>query len=230
VLPGPIARLLDGAGRDRALIERRLRIIGGGITGASAEVLGKNYRKQVDVVVSDWSTGPEILISTKRMDSSFGKNAANRVEESYGDAKNLRLRYPQAALGFVYGLNSMILTQEPLKADWLIDLLGKLGREDDAYHAVCLVLMDFSQQPPPDSSDGGDGDEAAPTADVVDDVDEDEVAAALDSLPEVAILRDRVPVALRPETFLATILNRVLDNTPIDYHREARRLRDAAAE
>ena len=31
------------------------------------------------------------MVSTKRMDSSFGKNAANRVEESYGDAKNLRL-------------------------------------------------------------------------------------------------------------------------------------------
>ena len=27
------------------------------------------------------------MISTKRMDSSFGKNAANRVEESYSDAR-----------------------------------------------------------------------------------------------------------------------------------------------
>ena len=31
--------------------------------------------------------GPELMISTKRMDSSFGNNAANRVEESYGDAE-----------------------------------------------------------------------------------------------------------------------------------------------
>jgi hypothetical protein len=38
-------------------------------TGASANLLGKNYTKQVDVVVSAWETGPEVLISTKRMDS-----------------------------------------------------------------------------------------------------------------------------------------------------------------
>ena len=37
--------------------------------------------------MSSWATGPELMVSTKRMDSSFGKNAANRVEESYGDAK-----------------------------------------------------------------------------------------------------------------------------------------------
>ena len=64
----------------------------------TANLLGKNYVKQVDVVMSGWATGPELMVSTKRMDSSFGKNAANRVEESYGDAKNLRLRHPQAAL------------------------------------------------------------------------------------------------------------------------------------
>lgn len=114
-----------------------------GVVSASANVLGKNYLKQVDVIMSDWDTGPELLISTKRMDSSFGTNAANRVEESYGDAKNLRLRHPLAALGFVYGLRSTILTEEPKKARWLIDLLQKLGREDDAYHAVALIMIEY---------------------------------------------------------------------------------------
>src|SRR5205823_4740598 len=85
-----------------------------------------------------------LLVSTKRMDSSYGKNAPNRIEESYGDAKNLRLRHPLAALGFVFGLRSDILQKEPKTADWLFDLLGKLGREDDAYHATCLVLMEYS--------------------------------------------------------------------------------------
>ena len=80
----------------------------------SANILGKNYVKQVDVVMSSWATGPELMISTKRMDSSFGKNAANRVEESYGDAKNLRSRHPQAALGFLYGLGASALeTRSP---------------------------------------------------------------------------------------------------------------------
>ena len=69
----------------------------GGV-GSSANVLGKNYVKQVDVVMSDWDTGPQLLISTKWMDSSFGKNAANRVEESCGDAKNFRHRYRRSAV------------------------------------------------------------------------------------------------------------------------------------
>ncbi|MCL6508738.1 MAG: hypothetical protein K6T59_17135, partial [Bryobacteraceae bacterium] len=67
------------------------------VTSSSAAILGKNYLKQVDVIITDWATGPELLVSTKRMDSSYGKNAPNRVEESYGDAKNLRLRHPLAA-------------------------------------------------------------------------------------------------------------------------------------
>jgi hypothetical protein len=53
-----------------------------GVTSSSATILGKNYLKQVDVVITDWATGPELLVSTKRMDSSYGKNAPNRVEES----------------------------------------------------------------------------------------------------------------------------------------------------
>ena len=118
-----------------------------GETGASANILGKNYVKQVDVVISSWNTGPELMISTKRMDSSFGNNAANRVEESYGDAKNLRSRHPQAALGFVYSLSSTAFTPENRRvADWIVDLLGKLGREDDAYDAVALIVPDLADR------------------------------------------------------------------------------------
>src|ERR1700722_7433779 len=95
----------------------------GGVATASANIAGKNYLKQVDVIMSSWQTGPELLISTKRMDSSFGKNAANRVEESYGDAKNLALRHPLAALGFVYSLRSTAYTTERRQFDWIVDLL-----------------------------------------------------------------------------------------------------------
>jgi len=93
----------------KAVVDRIAR--DGAITGATSSsgmILGKNYLKQVDVVISHWVTGPELVISTKRMDSSYGKNAPNRIEESYGDAKNLRLRHPLAALGFVFGLRSDI--------------------------------------------------------------------------------------------------------------------------
>ena len=76
------------------------------------------------------------MVSTKRMDSSFGKNVLNRVEESYGDAKNLRARHPLAAMGFFFALRSTALTQEPATVEKLIDLLSKLQREEDAYDAV----------------------------------------------------------------------------------------------
>ena len=208
-----------------------------GVVASSASVLGKNYLKQVDVVMSDWDTGPELLISTKRMDSSFGKNAANRVEESYGDAKNLRLRHPLAALGFVYGLRSTILTAEPDKAEWLIDLLQKLGNEDDAYHAVALVMIEYETETEKAGEDDSDDSEdplvaaeiEPPEADVVTEkVAASDVEHALSSLPEVTIRHQAVPMPLQPGVFLAAMVRRVIDATPVTRHREARRRRDEA--
>lgn len=230
IMPSAIANLLDALPvRERQLIETRLRRSMKGVSGSSASVLGKHYMKQVDVVMSDWDTGPELLISTKRMDSSFGKNAANRVEESYGDAKNLRLRHPLAALGFVYGLRSTILTSEPDKAEWLIDLLAKLGTEDDAYHAVALIMIDHDAEPADeieevDSIETADPDTLFEIVDVATAAVDEAVAA----LPDIAIRHDTVPPELQPARFLATMVKRVIDTTPVTRHREARRrLREA---
>lgn len=208
-------------------------------TGASANILGKNYVKQVDVVMSAWRTGPEIMISTKRMDSSFGKNAANRVEESYGDAKNLRSRHPQAALGFVYGLRSTALAPEnKATADWIIDLLGKLGREDDAYDAVALIIPELPGPSSPEDED----DEENPlvAAGVVQPDPEDEaVLLPLDlpptqlerrlaELPVIGLRQDAVPPNLSPDNFFQIVVNRVLDHCPITFHKNARDRREAA--
>lgn len=228
IMPSAISNLLNGLPqRDRKILETRLRGKSmKGVVSSSASVLGKHYMKQVDVVMSDWDTGPELLISTKRMDSSFGKNAANRVEESYGDAKNLRLRHPLAALGFVYGLRSTILTTEPDKAEWLIDLLQKLGKEDDAYHAVALVMIDYDADvvEPDDVTSEVDAEESDKLFDVVD-VATAAVDEALAALPAVAIRHDTVPAPLQPAAFLATMVARVIDTTPVTRHREARLLR-----
>lgn len=197
VMPVQVARLLENLpSKESEDLRRRLGKSGGGsgVVASSATVLGKNYVKQVDVVMSDWRTGPELLISTKRMDSSFNKNAANRVEESYGDAKNLRLRYPMAGLGFFFGLRSTAFDLEPEKAAWIIDLLIKLGREDDAYHAVGLLVMDYDD--PGSTASGG--------------------------KPRVDFLQDLVPPALQPSAFLGRLVTRLLENTPIDFHVEAR--------
>lgn len=190
----------------------------------SANLLGKNYVKQVDVVMSSWATGPELLISTKRMDSSFGKNAANRVEESYGDAKNLRSRHPQAALGFVYGLGAAALNSEPDTAAWLIDLLGKLGREEDAYDAVALVIPEKSV---PDGDDLADP--AGPLTPGATDSDDIEEAAAtmvadIEMVPLVSLRHAEVPEELSPSRFLKTMTELVLYRTPINFHRQGRSL------
>ncbi len=109
---------------------------------ASANVMGSTYAKQVDVGLSSWMTGPEILISTKTMSSSFGKNLSNRFEEAYGDAKNLKGRHPLATLGFFFLLNSSIV-DEPRNLMKAITMLEKLQMEHDAYDATCLLLVDW---------------------------------------------------------------------------------------
>lgn len=163
VLPGPVASLLQSlpSPERKALLQRILTTSPTGVAPSQALILGKNYRKQVDVVMSNWSTGPEILISTKRMDSSFGKNAQNRIEEAYGDAKNLRLRHPMAALGFFFGIRSTAFTQESRTAEFIADLLHKLGEEDDAYHATCLLPIEYGNHVVgvSDASDESDGEE-----------------------------------------------------------------------
>ncbi len=260
VLPAAVANLLAALPqKERSLVEARLRRKSvPGVTASSANILGKNYTKQVDVVMSDWATGPELLISTKRMDSSYGKNAANRVEESYGDAKNLRLRHPLAALGFVFGLRSDILVKEPDTADWLIDLLGKLGREDDAYHATCLLMLDYDDRliTGPDGLDEDEDPfiEAGPAVEEVHSAEDAEhigeltipgieggqvagpaesvTPAALSAtawstatLPTVTLRHDAVPPELDPARFLKSMVERILDTTPVNRHVHARRRR-----
>ena len=208
------------------------------VTSSSASILGKNYLKQVDVIITDWVTGPELLISTKRMDSSYGKNAPNRIEESYGDAKNLRLRHPLAALGFLFGLRSDILEKEPKTAEWLFDLLSKLGREDDAYHATCLVLMEYSsdqvpvevdkEEPSPGILEPGPQPMRDATEDEAADLPESTIQSIVKVLPKVSILVDRTPDDLSPARFLTSLVTRVLAATPVNMHEEARRRRALA--
>jgi hypothetical protein len=187
-------------------------------TPASAKILGKNYVKQVDVVISDWATGPELLISTKRMDASYGNNALNRVEESYGDAKNLRLRHPLAALGFVFALSSGIYDKNKNLVPKLKDLLAKLGQEDDAYHAVMLVMPDYDHVVSEQPSDAAELLAAITT----------DVHAVVDRVPRVRVLLDESPREIAPSTFFEKMIGRMLDNTPVDFHEGARDLRSSA--
>ncbi|MEE9103064.1 hypothetical protein VXJ36_22890 [Pseudomonas nitroreducens] len=236
ILPAPVAALLNELPRKvgDAVAERLSKAASiRDVTSSSASILGKNYLKQVDVIITDWATGPELLISTKRMDSSYGKNAPNRIEESYGDAKNLRLRHPLAALGFVFGLRSDILQKEPRTAAWLFDLLAKLGREDDAYHATCLVMIEYSDDA--EMLDSGEERHAegilepGPELDTEEDLpiapSGSEVDCEIAQLPRVTILEKETPDELAPGRFLAAMVTRVLGATPVNMHEEARRRR-----
>lgn len=230
VLPQEVVSFVRSLPADlrRELLERiDVRGAGG---SSSANILGRNYVKQVDVVMSSWATGPELMISTKRMDSSFGKNAANRVEESYGDAKNLRSRHPQAAMGFFYALGSNALETEPEVVRWLIDLLGKLGRESDAYDAVGLIIPTV-----PSGLDTTSGEDPAgpldPGVEVPYEIEPVDLMVAqreLHNLPVVSLVQGAVPAELDPGGFLAKMCNLVLARTPINFHEEARTRRHSA--
>lgn len=243
ILPGPVARLLDKGALPTSMqkdLRERLTKKGNikNVTQSSASILGKNYLKQVDVIMTDWDTGPEVLISTKRMDSSYGKNAPNRIEESYGDAKNLRLRHPMAALGFAFGLRTDVFTDAPAVAEWLLDLLAKLGREDDAYHATCVVLIEYGKNEAAPADSGEDDEDRSVTAGLVPPQDEDEsepldvpeteINSELAQLPAVRIDHGRTPANLSPAAFLATMVEHVLDATPVNLHKQARERRRSA--
>lgn len=237
VLPAAVSALINSLPvKLKADVEARIMKQSSiaGVTSSSAAILGKNYLKQVDVIITDWATGPELLISSKRMDSSYGKNAPNRVEESYGDAKNLRLRHPLAALGFVFGLRSDVLQKEPKVADWIFDLLVKLGQEDDAYHATCLILMEYaddaglSDEDPEALNEGILEPGAEPEAeeeDVSAPIPDAAVDEVVEQLPKVTILSDLTPLELSPDRFLAAMVSRVLEATPVNMHEEARHRR-----
>jgi len=210
VLPREVAMLRGFKGMVKLSDQMFERIdsgkVGSGITGADAKILGKAYEKQVDVVMAQWARGPELMISTKRMDSSFGKNALNRIEESYGDAKNLRGRHPMAATGFLFVMRSTAFDSERDTALRLMDLLEKLAEEDDAYDATAIIIVEW-QNPKSGTA-------------VTEELDE---GRALDVA--VTIRHDLIPPGLRPDHFLASMVAAVLDRTPINLHEEARKRR-----
>lgn len=112
---------------------------------ADVSVMGSVYEKQVDVGLAAWPSGPELLVSTKTMSGSFGKNLANRFEEAYGDAKNLRERHPLAAHGFLYLVRSTVAAEGGAYRR-IIHMLRSLAREGDIYDAVGLIVADWDEE------------------------------------------------------------------------------------
>lgn len=145
VLPQDVGTLIKNLPRElsekvRARVESMTSI-----APQDATIRGRAYVKQVDVVISSWQTGPELLLSTKAQNSSFGNNLANRFEEAYGDAGNLRSRYPMAAIGFAFVMRSTIL-DNPRMFDRSVDMMRKLRDRGDGngYTSTCLLVTDWA--------------------------------------------------------------------------------------
>jgi hypothetical protein len=145
VLPREVALLLAKANPTLRLELEKLIAKTPTVASKDARVLGKAYVKQVDVVMAQWSRGPELMVSTKTMMSSFRKNLPNRFEEAYGDAANLRGRYPLASIGFFFAMRASVLN-EPGTLQRAIDMLRKL-RDPATYDATGLLLVDYSDDP-----------------------------------------------------------------------------------
>lgn len=146
VLPRDLALYLRGLpAKERAAAEARV-LANKSVAPSDARVLGRAYVKQVDVLIAQWSRGPELIVSTKSMVSSFRNNLANRFEESYGDAKNLRGRYPLVSMGFFMLMRSTV-ADEPGTLDRVTDMLRKLRDDVDVYDSTCLVLAEWTDSP-----------------------------------------------------------------------------------
>ncbi len=196
ILPRDVAVLLDKlpaklADQVRPRIER-MPAVG----PSDARVLGRAYDKQVDVCIARWDRGPELLLSTKAQVSSFAKNLPNRFEEAYGDASNLRGRYPLAATGFFFVQRSTILHDEPDAFERTVDMMRKL--RDDAGHggytATGLILVGWEESTP-----GG---------------------------PTVSPELDRVPADVAPAQFLAAMIEQIVVATPVSHHVAVREQRE----
>jgi hypothetical protein len=107
-----------------------------------ASILGRFYVKQVDVVVSSWERGPDVLVSGKTQLSSYLKNKNNRYEEAVGEGKNLRDRYPLASMGFAYLVRSNI-GKEQGAFSYLRNQLARLRKPDGFFDATMLLVLDW---------------------------------------------------------------------------------------
>lgn len=204
-LHAPLPQLLD----DPALRkEERARRV---ITGYGSErtgAVGELYHKEIDVFMGSIDRGPELMVSTKSMSSSFGKNLKNRYEEFLGDAENLRRRFPLATLGVVFVVHADILQPaESGSFERLIEMLMRL-RRNERYDTTTLIVMRPWDDIPvwPNQQ-----------------VNTEELQELIERLPVLDIDEEPIPPKLRIAPMLRTLVLDVLESIPNAYHPTARK-------
>lgn len=132
----------SGGKVDRRL-RRAIRALDGKLPGLpEAYVLGDFYAKQIDVAISSWRRGPDVLVSTKTMFSSYRKNLKNRHEEAVGEVMSLRARHPMATMGYAYLVRRNVFDERGAYAI-LYDILERLRRPGQAFDATLLLVADW---------------------------------------------------------------------------------------
>lgn len=130
-------------------LRKAIRSLQGRLPGASeAYILGDFYAKQVDVAISSWRRGPDVLISTKTMFSSYRKNLKNRHEEAVGEVSSLRARHPMATMGYAYLVRRNVFEEDGAYAI-LYDILERLRRPGQAFDATLLLVADWDESADP---------------------------------------------------------------------------------
>jgi hypothetical protein len=171
-----------------------VRKIGEALGSSKTNVLGQFYVKQVDVVVSSWQRGPDVLVSGKTQFSSYLNNKNNRYEEAVGEATNLRNRYPLAAMGFAFLVRSNVFN-EVGAFEYLRNQLARLRKPDGAFDATMLLVADW---------------------------DEELVLLAVDDPVYAQAPADDPEPILSAPRFFRDLLDAVMSNTPVDTHTELR--------
>ena len=124
------------------------------------------------------------------------QNLPNRFEEAYGDASNLRGRYPLAATGFLFVQRSTLLREEPDAFERTVDMIRKLRDNGGhgGYTATGLALVGW--------------DEAA------------------EGRPIVTVQLVRVPDDISPSQFIAALIEQIVTVTPVSHHVPVREKRE----
>jgi hypothetical protein len=133
----------------RGGLRKAIRDVEASVPGThEAYILGDFYAKQIDVGMSSWQRGPDLLISTKTMFSAYRKNLKNRHEEAVGEVSSLRRRHPMAAMGYAYLVRKNIFDEDGAYAI-LNDILTRLRRPSETFDATMLLVADWDETADP---------------------------------------------------------------------------------
>lgn len=176
-----------------------------------ARLLGQYYLKQVDVLIADWDRGAELIVSTKSMLSSYWNNLRNRFEEFVGDAKNLRGRYPLAAIGILFVVRSTIFNEEGA-FQFLTDMLVRL-RNPELFDTAGLVVAGWAEA------------DVGSWKGTLDLSEYESLCARVEEPSVVSVLLEDVPDAVHPARFCRELVDCVLSRTPITFHKTSRELK-----